>query len=274
MITYFTKTSIGYSHIKEGKACQDFSSVYHDEERTILTACDGHGGNLYVRSDRGSRLASMAVIKVLQDIDKSAFFHYTKTKVAKKIKLQVLCEWNNLVDNDLSDRAISKRERVSLSEKDNFKLKSNPVRAYGTTLNGAMIYGNRLICVSLGDGGIFLIKRGRIIPAFEDDEDAVANLTYSMCQEDAYEHLKVQIFDFNELDGVLLCTDGLINPYQSISNFENKLVKPICMKLLEGKQVEIDDFVKQMGEKIGIGDDVTLSLAMKSNVSLRAYREL
>ena len=272
MITYITKTAIGYSHIREGRVCQDFSSAYHDEERTILTACDGHGGSLYIRSDVGSKLASMAIMKVLQRIEKSSFFHYTKTKMINKIKLQILCEWNNMVDKDLSDKAISKKEKEALGENEKFKLKSCPVKAYGTTLNGAMIFGNRLVCVSLGDGGIFLLKRGKIIPAFEDDEDAVANLTYSMCQEDAFEHLKVHIFDFNELDGVLLCTDGLINPYQSISNFEQKLVKPICVKLLEGNKVEIDNFVKQMGEKLGIGDDVTLALAMKSNTSLRTYK--
>ena len=39
MIAYFSKTNIGYSHRKEEKPCQDYSACYHDEERTILTAC-------------------------------------------------------------------------------------------------------------------------------------------------------------------------------------------------------------------------------------------
>jgi deoxyhypusine synthase len=93
-----------------------------------------------------------------------------------------------------------------------------------------------------------------------------------MCQEDAYKYLKVGIFDFSDLDGVLVCTDGVVNPYQSLENFKEKFMKPICIKLQEGKQVEIDEFITAMGEKIGIGDDVSLAMAMKTGVSLRGYR--
>ena len=40
----------------------------------------------------------------------------------------------------------------------------------------------------------------------------------------------------------------------------------------EGKLVEIDEFITAMGEKIGIGDDVSLAMAMKTGISLRGYR--
>lgn len=66
MEVFFNKTSIGYKHIKEGKPCQDYSDCYKNDECTILTACDGHGGALYIRSDRGAKFASAAAIKVLK----------------------------------------------------------------------------------------------------------------------------------------------------------------------------------------------------------------
>ena len=47
MTEHFHITSIGYSHIKADKVCQDFSSSYSDGERTIITACDGHGGEAF-----------------------------------------------------------------------------------------------------------------------------------------------------------------------------------------------------------------------------------
>ena len=273
MITYFTKTNIGYSHRREEKPCQDYSACYHDEERTIVTACDGHGGKAYIRSEVGSRYASNAVISVLQRVEKSLFYRYTRQEICDKIRLQILCEWNALVERHLGLKSISKREFAGLDEDQAFKLKQNPVKAYGTTLQGAMIYGNKLICVSLGDGGVFLVRKGAITLAFEEDEETVAYLTYSMCQEDAYKHLKVEIFDFSDLDGVIVCTDGVVNPYQSFGNFRERFVKPICIKLLEGKHAEIDEFITALGEKIGIGDDVSLAIAMKSGVSLRGYKK-
>lgn len=273
MITCFTKTNVGFAHVKDKMPCQDFSACYHDEERTIITACDGHGGKIYVRSNVGSKYASNAVISTLQGVDKALFYRYTRQEICDKLRLQILCEWNALVERHLSKKSLSRYELVDLDEDQRFKLKKNPEKAYGTTLQGAMIYGNKLICVALGDGGVFLTRRGQIAPAFEEDEETVANLTYSMCQEDAYEHLRVEIFDFSALDGVLLCTDGVINPYQNLGNFQEKFVKPICMKLQEGKQSEIDEFITAMGERIGLGDDVSLALAMKTDVSLRGYRQ-
>ena len=272
MITYFTKTSIGYSHIKEKKCCQDFSACYHDEERTIVTACDGHGGEMYVRSEYGSKFVSNAAIKVLKELERTSFYKYEKKDICDKIRLKILCEWNAMVERHLSDKGISRREVSHLDDDKHFKLKQNPEKAYGTTLNAAMIFGNKLICVSIGDGGVFLVKRGEVYPALPEDEDTVANITYSMCQEDAYENIKVEIYDFTEYDGVIVCTDGLINPYQSMSNFKNNFARPICLKLQQGRNDEIDEFITRVGQQIGIGDDVTLGIAMKKGISLRGYK--
>ena len=56
------------------------------------------------------------------------------------------------------------RERMidtaDLSENEVLSLKNNPVKAYGTTLAAAMIMGNKIITVSIGDGGCFLVKGG------------------------------------------------------------------------------------------------------------------
>ena len=273
MITYFTKTSIGYSHIKENKCCQDYSACYHDEERTIITACDGHGGDIYVRSHLGSKFASEAVIKVLKELERSDFYKCSRKDICNNLRLKILCEWNAMVERDLSKKYITKKEVSHLNEDRLFKIKQNPEKAYGTTLNAAMIFGNKLVCVSIGDGGVFLVKKGNIGLAIPEDEETVANITCSMCQEDAFEYLKVEIFDFSDLDGVIVCTDGLINPYQSLVNFRDKFVKPICMKIQEGKQGEIDEFISEIGERIGIGDDVTFGIAMKTGISLRSYRK-
>ena len=272
MIACFSKTNIGYLHTREGKVCQDFSASYHDEERTIIAACDGHGGKAYIRSDIGSRYAVKAVLSAFQGVERSLFYRCSKEEICDKLRLQILCEWNNLVENHLTKKRISKRETEGLSEEELFKLRRFPVKAYGTTLQGAMLFAGKLICVSLGDGGIFLLKKGEVIPAFEEDEETVANLTYSLCQEDAYQYLKAAVFDLSEFDGVLACTDGVVNPYQSLFNFKERFVKPVCLNLQEGRYEETADFLKDLGEKLGTGDDVSMAIAMKTGISLRGYR--
>lgn len=273
MVKYFTKTAIGYSHIRAGKVCQDYSACYHDDKRTIVTACDGHGGEIYVRSDRGSRFASEAIVNVFKKVEKSALYRADREKTEKKLRLEILCEWNALVDRDLSHKSISKRETAGLNEDKIFRLKSDPQVAYGTTLNGAMIFGNKLICASLGDGGCFVFKRGEVFPVFDDNSDEnVANLTYSMCQADALDHLSVKIIDLSAADGVIVFTDGLINPYRSLENFGDALVCPVVSKLIAGKTTEISDFITDMGEKIGIGDDVSVGIILSSAIKQKYYK--
>lgn len=263
--TCFTKTSIGYSHLKSGKICQDFSASYHDEERTIITACDGHGGRLYVRSHIGSKFASDAIMQVFSELKQSDFCRFTKDEILEKLRLQILCAWNGMVERDYSQDPVRKKECRLLSEHETMQLKLNSAKAYGTTLNGTMILGDKVVCASLGDGGIFLIRGDEIMPAFSDngEEETVANITYSMCQEDAYRHLKTAMFDLAEIDGVLLCTDGIINPYRNLANFNQSFAQPVFALAKDERFSEIENFVVKLGAEIGIGDDVSLGLIIK-----------
>jgi len=269
----FTKTAIGEHHIIKNIVCQDFSASYRDEERTIVTSCDGHGGAIYLRSDRGAKFASSAAIGVLKNINRKTFFRHRKSEICEQLRVQILCEWNALVERDLSKNPLKKSEAGILTDEQRFALKMDPVKAYGTTLNAAMFYGNKLICVSLGDGGCFLFRKGRLIPAFEeDDDDQVANITHSLCQENAGDYLNIEIFDAIAYDGVLLCTDGVINPYQNLENFEKSFAIPAAKKLLTKNESELADFIVNLGSHLGIGDDVTLSMMVKETASKRYYK--
>ncbi|MBO4694590.1 MAG: protein phosphatase 2C domain-containing protein [Clostridia bacterium] len=261
MIDYFVKTAIGRSHVKNDIVCQDFSEVYHDEQRTIMAVCDGHGGEIYVRSDRGSKFACDAVMNVLKEKHHLLLYRVEKADFINRIKLEIMCEWNKLVEQDLSKHPISIKEVAHLNEDKQFRLKVNPTIAYGTTLNAVMVLGNRILCVSLGDGGLFGIKRGNVTPIlFEDDEETVANITYSMCQEDAFKHLNAEIYDLSDFSTIFLCTDGVVNPYQNLDNFSKSFIFPVLKLFKEGNREKIDQFITDLGLTLGIGDDVSLGI--------------
>ena len=272
MSIFFTKTSIGYSHVTANKRCQDFSASYNDEERTIVTACDGHGGNVYIRSHLGAKFASDAVIDVLRDLERTAFYKNKKEAVAENIRLNILCRWNEIVDRHMAKNPIRMSELAALTEAEILSLKKTPVKAYGTTLNAAMIMGSKIITVSLGDGGCFLVKGGQCISPFPEDEDEpVANITYSLCQDDAFSHLLVTIHETANYDGAVVCTDGMINPFQNLANFGKVLVMPAVLNLYLGKHEKLAEFVTDVGLKLGTGDDVSLGIVVKNKLSMRAY---
>ena len=257
-VASFSISCIGFSHVKNGKPCQDHSCHFQDGERAIITACDGHGGALYIRSQLGSRFASEAVCKVFGSIGKDTLIS------PEKIRLEILCAWNTAVENDLSKNPICEEETETLSEEQRFLLQRNPFLAYGTTLHGAMILGDRLFCASIGDGGIFTIQKEQILPIFQnEDEETVANFTHSMCEEHANRHLQVAILDASEHDGILACTDGTLNPYHSLENFSRSFVLPIVREAQKGHFQEINQFMAKLGNEIGTGDDVSLAMIFK-----------
>ena len=84
--------------------------------------------------------------------------------------------------------------------------------------------------------------------------------------------MKVRVYDMRQLDGVLLCTDGVLGPYQTVENFKSSFVRPVVCKVLDGKVNEVKEFITDLGAKNGIGDDVSLSMILKDNIKDKYYR--
>lgn len=269
----FNKTCIGYNHLQNKKPCQDYSASYKDNERIIITCCDGHGGAQYIRSQVGSKCASDAVINVFKSINRSFFHEKDQEKILDTIKLLILCEYNKLIEREVVLKPIRKQELVNLTEEQVDTLKINPSKAFGTTLSGAMLFNHRLIIISIGDTEALGIKRGKLIRVFDNSNDPAGNVTYSMCQEDAYQYLRVAILDEKDLDGVILCTDGLTSPYQSYDNFFTYFIKPTVNHILLSKSTfRAEENVRDIALKLGVGDDVSLSMILKKKTNNRHYR--
>ena len=274
MYYVFNRSCIGYSHIKNNKPCQDYSASYKDNERIIVTCCDGHGGAQYVRSQLGSKAASESVMNVFKSVNKSFFRKLNEEQIKEKIKLLILCEYNKLIERELSRKPIRKSEMVGLNEDQVDTLMFNPSKAYGTTLSGAMLYKNRLYVVSIGDTESLGVKNGEIANIFDKTNDPVGNVTYSMCQEDAYQYLKVEILKANELDAIFLCTDGLSSPYQSYENFTNSFIRPTVRRVLNSKSlVNVENNIDKVALELGVGDDVSLAFILNGQTSVRYYRD-
>lgn len=74
-IRVFAVSRLGASHVKSGKPCQDASLAWQSEDGRFqaIVVADGHGGDTYVRSDVGSRLATELALhhirRTLEDAD-------------------------------------------------------------------------------------------------------------------------------------------------------------------------------------------------------------
>lgn len=70
MKTFYTQ-ALGSSHLASKKPCQDNGIHYNEDGICIAIVCDGHGGDTYVRSDKGSRIAAEVAKNKILDFVKS-----------------------------------------------------------------------------------------------------------------------------------------------------------------------------------------------------------
>ena len=79
--------------------------------------------------------------------------------------------------------------------------------------------------------------------------------------------------ELSAYDGAVVCTDGMINPYQNLSNFSSGLIAPAIATLNAGKSKSLEAFVSEVGTRLGTGDDVSLGIVVKDKLSSRFYKQ-
>ncbi len=86
IIGFYTQ-ALGFSHTASRKPCQDNGTYFEKDGVYIAIVCDGHGGDSYVRSDVGSRIATEVAVEKIQDFVErlpSDFFKERKGSVTAK----------------------------------------------------------------------------------------------------------------------------------------------------------------------------------------------
>ena len=118
----FHYTCTGASHIKNNTVCQDASASMNTKHYSLAVVCDGHGGEDYFRSDRGSKMAVDAFCSCLTDksfikrFDKIEFASELPDLITQLIK-SIILRWNTAVEEDLKADPITEDEMQEVSDK-------------------------------------------------------------------------------------------------------------------------------------------------------------
>lgn len=262
MSLYFTKTARAPSCAD--KYAHSFTAAYHDEERSIVVACKGRTDALGLRAQQGARLACEAASDVLRATEKSAFSPQKRQASIENIRYNVLCEWTARIEKHLTEQPLTHKELKELSPNDARALRQNALFAYGTTLHAAMLISGKLICLSLGKGGCFLVKCGGVRSPFPLDRGDCL-----LGEKDASTQLQVCVQELCGHDGAFVCTDGLLRPYRDLGALCTDVVAPAVLELCDGNGKRLSELVSHIGTKHDT--DVSLGLVLKEGVCLRRY---
>lgn len=268
----FACTSIGASHLMRGMVCQDFSLAEDNEDFSFAATADGHGSLCYLRTDRGSRYASLCAeecvgefLEGIGDVPELLEKEKTRDQLFCQLWRSIIARWHDVTEKDFSDEPFTEEELDRIPEKNaSYRARyeaGDYINAYGTTLLFAAATEDFVFGAQIGDGRCVVLGRdGSIFAPIPDDPRCYDNVTTSMCQDDAA--LSARFFHISKAGlpaAIFLCSDGVENSYfsdEQLFAFFRGLALTIAENGMEEGVRQLEEFLPVMTRK-GSGDDVS-----------------
>ena len=280
----------GYSHLLSNKECQDSSISWRGKKYSAVIISDGHGGEKYYRSAKGSEIAcgiGKDVISMFMEKIRSEIGLYNdlvgnatkREKMLLQLERSIIQRWNDEIEADLSSAPFEGDERFSaLSDTDKESVTKTSAKAYGATFIAAVVAEKYFFILKLGDGNVCVLKDNvsQMFFGLSDelkDDQLQFNLTTSLCSSDADKEFKHCFVNTDKdhpeknyhIDGLILTTDGIINSYtseQAYLDFMGNIFSGYKEETLESAHAELKEFLPRLSEK-GSGDDLTVGIIIK-----------
>lgn len=304
MYRSFHFTSIGASHIKKGTVCQDYSMSIEAEDYTLAVVSDGHGGEDYFRSDRGSRFAAEAFCRCVENAFASSAEepqeNSTETFLKNKAKnfadalnacktdkqigeqmrwfiRSVVTNWNILVDEDIAANPFTDEEMQAVSHKAKARYtKGEKVQsAYGATLIGVVVTKDFWFGIHIGDGKCVVFdKAGADSEPIPWDEQCFLNITTSICDSNAGSEFRY--FFSRELPAAVFAgSDGIDDSFTNerhLHNFYRVVMTSFAEETEEKAAEALADYLPTLSTQ-GSADDMSVGCILdiehiKNNAAL------
>ncbi len=244
---------------------------------------DGHGGDRYVRSERGSRFAVEAAMEAMkafmESIGTGDSLEKMKSAAAQDIMPQ-LCQniyyrWQERVKEDIQKHPFTSEEKDLLKMGDDKDKDS--LKAYGATLIAALVCpGHFWLALQIGDGRCIIQQAdGTFMQAIELDERCFLNVTTSLCDEKPMERFHYCFSSTDFPRAVFLASDGVDDSFANDTDmfgFYQEILRTLRSKkkAKRKKKVEVRDFLPILSQK-GSGDDISVAGIILENKEILRY---
>jgi predicted nucleic acid-binding Zn-ribbon protein len=287
-LSTYSKTAQGYSHIKKNKICQDYSSNFSADDKSLFVAIvsDGHGSETYCRSDRGSRFAceiAMEAIKGMSNLrelfkGKSAQVPVRKQQKQKSeddttVKFEdiypqikeidstiehlfqhIYSKWVQRVENDWKEKPPTQEELQLLGN-------NEIVKAYGATLMAFVRTPDYWFGFHIGDGKCLACnEQGKWYEPILWDSECFLNITTSLCQSEACKSFRYSFSGKGDFPvTVMLGTDGIDDSWgDKLPAYYTSILDDISKMGLEKAKESLSESLSGLS-KNGSGDDVSVA---------------
>ncbi len=266
-------TVMGSSHKKARKPCQDASVSVNKDDYLLTAVCDGHGGEDYFRSDRGSGFAVDAVRFCMKDRDilpMLSFYADDEVKIDEmlvQLEKSIIAKWNDLVAADYYDDPFTMDELENVSPKMRMQYATgNKIEyAYGTTMLVNVVTDEFWFGIHIGDGECVTVDhQGNFDHPIPHDSKCMLNLTTSICDRTAIYNMRHH-FSKKLPKALFISSDGVDNCFVSEEKLHDfyKMIMNSFQSMDESFAIlELLDYLPKMSQK-GSGDDISLGIILR-----------
>lgn len=267
----FNKTIRGHSHIKEEKICEDYSIGGNIKDSFFATVADGHGGEDYFRSDKGSKLACICAEECLKDFINNIDLRKPRInfdEIIVHLGMSIISLWNDRVLDDIKKNPFSDLELDLASDKLKDRLLREERREvpYGTTLIVALKIQEYIILMQVGDGNIVLIdSNNKGLDVMEEDENCFLNATTSLCDSNVIKNFRYKVVREEDIKAIFIGTDGIDNSFtdkNQLFNFYLSVLSIFETKRYEEALDEVMEFLPNLSKR-GSRDDISMAGVIK-----------
>ena len=264
----------GASHIRKNIPCEDYGMKYENEHCRIFVLGDGHGDTNCPRSSIGSEYVCKTAVECLCEFEKNIrecswtekiFDPKEAEALVRQLIRSIVGKWSEKVSEEYSSHPLSEEEIGGLSEEYALKYKSGQRigHIYGTTLIAGLQTDRYLLLIHQGDGRcVAFDKNGDPSQPVPWDEKCMANITTSVCDDDAVSRCRYNVIDMSE-NPVIACfsgSDGVedsFSSFDSMYSFYRMLIKRICEDGAAETEKYLMEYLPEFSAK-GSADDTTI----------------
>lgn len=272
----FSVTTIGASHIKDGKVCQDFALSSEGSDYAVAIVCDGHGGNKYFRSDRGSRLAAEQAQLAIREFMKTRFvksqnggkivdnIQTNPDAFMHQLSANIIFRWREAIAEDYQHEPFTETEMAILSPKElaAFQTEEGWVSAFGTTLIAAVRAKDFWFGLHIGDGKCVTVNAAcEYTQPIPWDEKCFLNQTTSLCDEQALSRFRYYFGKEDLPIAIFVGSDGVDDTFgtdEALYGFYKTILQLFTEKGITEGVEELQSYLPQLSEK-GSKDDVSIA---------------
>ncbi len=225
----------------------------------IAAVADGHGGDAYIRSDRGAQFAAQCALECIKEFimtvrAKNINVASSPAAFLSQLEKSIIASWRLRVDADLAadpaEGAVENGNSLS--------------RIYGSTLIAAAATESFWFGIQIGDGKCVVLNHdGSFNQPIPWDSNCFLNTTTSICDGDAAARFR-HFFSTSLPAGVFIGTDGVDDSYpvadneEHLSNLYRMVARNFMGAGFEQGFNELRAFLPRLTEK-GSGDDVSIA---------------